>query len=45
MIKIEEIINSADVEHYKDLRYDIKDEKRVQVGSFVLVFTFIKQEN
>ena len=43
--KIEEIINSADVEHYKNLRYDMKDKKRVQIGHFVLVFSFIKEEN
>lgn len=45
MNKIEEIINSYDVEHYKNLRYDMKDLKSVHVGSFVLVFEFIKPEN
>src|SRR3989344_2567272 len=43
--KIEEIINSEDVEHYKNLRYDLSDKKRVQVGHFVLVFSFVKSEN
>ena len=43
--KIEEIINSSDVEHYKNLRYDLSDKKRVQIGHFVLVFSFIKSEN
>ncbi|HLD15809.1 MAG TPA: type II toxin-antitoxin system RelE/ParE family toxin [Candidatus Nanoarchaeia archaeon] len=44
--KIDEVINSADVEHYKNLRYDLKDKKRVHVGgSFVLVFKFIESEN
>jgi mRNA-degrading endonuclease RelE of RelBE toxin-antitoxin system len=43
--KIEEIINSSDVEHYKNLRYDLSDKKRVQVGHFVLAFSFIKSEN
>jgi len=43
--KIEEIINCYDVEHYKNLRYDMKDKKRVQIGHFVLVFQFIKAEN
>ncbi len=43
--KIEEIITSPDIEHYKNLRYDMKDKKRVHVGSFVLVFSFIKAEN
>ena len=45
MNKIEEIINSSDVEHYKNLRYDLSDKKRVQMGHFVLVFSFIKSEN
>ncbi len=43
--KIEEIINSSDVEHYRNLRYDLSDKKRVQIGHFVLVFSFIKSEN
>ena len=40
--KIEEIINSSDVEHYKNLRHDLKEYKRVQIGHFVLVFKFDK---
>lgn len=43
--KIGEITNSIDVEHYKNLRYNLSDKKRVQIGHFVLVFSFIKQEN
>jgi len=43
--KIEEIINCEDVEHYKNLRHDMSDRKRVQVGHFVLIFKFIKEEN
>ena len=43
--KIEEIINCFDIEHYKNLRYDMKESKRVHVGHFVLVFQFIKPEN
>lgn len=43
--KIDEIINSKDISHYKYLRYDFKDRKRVHVGHFVLVFQFIKDEN
>jgi len=43
--KIEEVINSDDIEHYKNLRYDLKDRKRVHVGPFVLAFKFIKEEN
>ena len=40
MKKIEEIINSGDVEHYKNLRYNMKDSKRVHIGHFVLVFSY-----
>lgn len=43
--KIAEIINSADVEHYKNLKYNMKDKKSVHLGHFVLVFKFIKSEN
>ena len=43
--KIEEVINSEDVEHYKNLRHDLKDKKRVHIGHFVLVFRFLKAEN
>lgn len=41
--KIREIIGCDDVEHYKNLRHDLKDKKRVHVlGSFVLVFSYYK---
>lgn len=43
--KIEEIINAYDIEHYKNLRYAMKDSKRVHVGQFVLVFSFDKNTN
>jgi len=43
--KIEEVINSYDIEHYKNLRYNMKESKRVQIGHFVLVFQFDKQNN
>jgi len=43
--KIEEVITSDDVEHYKNLRHDLKDRKRVHIGPFVLVFQCIKEEN
>ncbi len=45
MKKIEEVINSQDVEHYKNLRHDMKEYKRVHIGSFVLVFKFNKTIN
>jgi len=40
MNKIDEILGSSYIEHYKNLRYDMKDSKRVHVGHFVLVFSF-----
>ncbi len=43
--KIEEVINSYDIEHYKNLRYNMKDSKRVHIGHFVLIFQFNKQTN
>lgn len=43
--KIEEIINSLDVEHYKNLRYDLSSYKGVHIGHFVLVFRFEKSIN
>jgi mRNA interferase RelE/StbE len=45
MNKIEEVINSADVEHYKNLRYDLKEFKRVHIGHFVLIFQFEKKND
>ncbi len=42
--KIQEVINSK-IDHYKNLRHDLKEFKGVQVGSFVLVFKFVKSEN
>lgn len=45
MNKIKEIVNSYDVESYKNLKYSLKDYKRVHVGHFVLVFRFEKAKN
>ena len=42
--KIQGIINSDDVEHYKNLKHDLKDFKRVQIGEKVLVFKFDKTD-
>ena len=40
--KIQQIINSdiAGIEHFKNLRHDLSELKRVRIGSFVLVFRF-----
>lgn len=43
--KMNEIINSSDIEHYKNLKYNMKDSKRVHIGHFVLVFRFDKAAN
>ena len=45
MKKINEIINSSDIEHYKNLRYNLSDYKRVHIGHFVLIFKFNKAES
>ena len=42
--KIDEIIHSENVEHYKNLRYNMKDTKRAHIGPFVLVFQYKKGE-
>ena len=43
--KIEELTNSNNIEHYKNLRYNMKDYKRVHIGHFVLVFSFDESKN
>jgi len=45
MKKVFEVVNSSDIEHYKNLRYDMKDSKRVHVGPFVLVFSYNKAKD
>jgi len=40
--KIDEIKNCYNVEHYKNLRYNLKDSKRAHIGHFVLVFQYNK---
>ena len=43
--KIQEIVNSFDVEHYKNLRYPLQYLKRVQIGEKILVFKYDKNEH
>ena len=43
--KIDEIVNCYDVEHYKNLKYNMKDSKRVHIGHFALVFNLNKRNN
>lgn len=43
--KIKQIVNSDEmtIEHYKNLRHDLSDRKRVHInGSFVLIFKYDK---
>ncbi len=40
-----DVIDSPNLEHYKNLRYDMKDSKRVQIGHFVLIFQFDRNTN
>lgn len=43
--KIEEIINSQDINHYKNLKKPLQEFKRVHIkASFVLTFKYIKSE-
>ena len=39
--KIEEVVNSESIEHYKNM----KDFKRVHIGHFVLIFNYDKNLN
>ncbi|MCK5030276.1 MAG: type II toxin-antitoxin system RelE/ParE family toxin [Thermoplasmatales archaeon] len=43
--KIDEVINSKDIDHYKNLRYNMKDSKRAHIGHFVLIFQYKKEED
>lgn len=38
MMKIQDVISSEAIDHYKNLRNELKDFKRVKIGSFVLTF-------
>ena len=43
--KIDEIVNSNSIEHYKNLKHNLKNFKRVQIGESVLIFIFNKIKN
>ena len=43
--KIDEIVNSENINHYKNLKYRFKDSKRVHIGHFVLIFKYDKKSN
>jgi len=43
--KIDEIVSSENINHYKNLKYNLKDSKRVHIGHFVLIFQYDKKSN
>ena len=43
--KVQEVANSYEIEHYKNLKYDMKDCKRIHIGHFVLIFIYNKTNN
>ena len=43
--KIDEIIKSENIDHHKNLKYGMKDSKRVHIGHFVLIFQYDKKSN
>ena len=43
--KIGEIIKPDSIYHYKNLKYNMKNCKRVHIGHFVLVFSFEKSKS
>tara|TARA_Y100000310_G_scaffold342016_1_gene443344 strand:+ start:1363 stop:1632 length:270 start_codon:yes stop_codon:yes gene_type:complete len=45
MKKVDEVVDSYDTGHYKNLRYNMKDSKRIHVGHFVLVFSYDKSND
>ena len=38
--KIDRIVNSSDIDHYKNLQHGLKEVKRVHIGHFVLIFSY-----
>jgi len=43
--KMNEVLNNKVIDHYKNLRYDMKEFKRVHIGHFVLVFRLDKTDD
>ena len=43
--KINEVLKNPDIEHYKNLRHNLKEFKRIHVGSFVLIFKYDKKND
>ena len=45
MKKIEGILCCENPEHYKNLKVPLQEFKRVHVGSFILMFKYVKEED
>ena len=43
--KMNEVLNNPDIEHYKNLKHNLKEYKRVHIGSFVLLFKYDNQND
>jgi len=43
--KMQEVLTSSNIEHYKNLKYGLKEYKRVHIGSFVLSFKYDKEKD
>ncbi len=43
--KMTEVAESPDPEHYKNLKYELKELKRVHIGHFVLTFSYNKHKD
>jgi mRNA-degrading endonuclease RelE of RelBE toxin-antitoxin system len=44
--KIDEIMNSESIDHYKNLNYPLQQFKRVHISEkYVLIFQYLKAEN
>ena len=43
--KMDEVLNSRDIEPYKNLKYDLKQYKRVHVDGSVLLFKYDKERD
>jgi mRNA-degrading endonuclease RelE of RelBE toxin-antitoxin system len=43
--KIDEIVNSYNIENYKNLKKPLNEYKRVHIGIFVLIFRYDKLKN
>ena len=43
--KIDEVVESYNIENYKNLRKPMNEYKRVHIGSFVLIFRYDKKND